>query len=55
MLIGGYSVVLRGTGEAAPEPRLQLLLNGALVAMGRGVAQALRAIYLFIFCMEPHD
>ena len=27
LMLGAYSVVLRGTGEAAPEPRLQLLLG----------------------------
>ena len=30
LMLGAYAVVLRGTGEAAPEPRLQFLLNGLL-------------------------
>ena len=28
VLLGGYAVVLRGADEAAPEPRVQFLLNG---------------------------
>ena len=36
VLLGGYAVVLRGTDEAAPEPRVQFLLNGVF-----GLATAL--------------
>jgi drug/metabolite transporter (DMT)-like permease len=56
VMLGGYAVVLRGTGESAPEPRLQLLLSSLLgLAVAVPVAVATASDGAYSLSLPPRD